>query len=195
MAEDEIREINKRLEEIEKAVGELREGRELSTIKTIASELCTIHCNIFVLSQKNVDTALWGRKLAEAKQAIQHSETIEDAIKTRDNFVREMVNGVKVETAKEKVTKEEPVKEEAAEETAEPAKAEKVEVNDADTAMEIAHYFMKKENSVALPMKAVQRSDYWLVDVDVGVVRMEIVQVKVDSKTGEILGHETTEKK
>jgi hypothetical protein len=190
MAEDEIEKINKRLEEIEKAIGELRDGRELAIIKTIASELCTIHCNIFVLSRKGVDTALWGRKLAEAKQAIKKSETIEDAIKTRDNFVREMVNGVKVETAEEKTTKEEP-----AEETAEPVKVEKVEVNDADTAMELAHYFMKKESSVALPMKAVQRSDYWLVDVDVGVVRMEIVQVKVDSKTGEILGHETVDRK
>ena len=180
---DEIGEINKRLEEIEKAIGELRSGRELAIIKTIASELCTIHCNILVLSQKNVDTTLWGKKLAEAKQAIQRSEAIEDAIEARDKFVREMVNGVK----------REPTKEEPAEETAEPAQAG--EVNDADRAMEIAYVFMKKDNSVALPMKAVQRSDYWLVDVDIGVVRMEIVQVKVDSKTGEILGHETIEKK
>jgi hypothetical protein len=182
---DEIAEINKRLEEIEKAIGELRTGRELAIIKTIASELCTIHCNILVLSQKNVDTALWGRKLAEAKQAIERSETVDDAIQARDKFVREMVNGVK----------REPPKAEAAGETTEPAEPVKEEVNDADRAMEIAHYFMKKDNSVALPMKAVQRSDYWLVDVDVGVVRMEIVQVKVDCKTGEILGHETIEKK
>ena len=185
---DEIGEINKRLEEIEKSVGELRASRELTIIKTIASELCTIHCNIFVLSQKGVDTGLWGKKLAEAKQAIKNAETAEDAIEARDKFVREMVNGVKREPAKEKATKEEP-----AEETAEPAPAG--EVTDADRAMEIAYIFMKKDNSVALPMKAVQRSDCWLVDVDVGVVRMEIVQVKVDSKTGEILGHETIEKK
>jgi GTP-sensing pleiotropic transcriptional regulator CodY len=183
MVEDEIEEINKRLEEIEKAIGELRTGRELAIMKAIASELCTIHCNIFVISQKGVDTGLWGRKLAEAKQAIRNSETIEDAVKTRDNFVREILN----------CTKMEPAKGEPAEETAEPARAE--EVGNADRAMEIAYAFMKKDNSVALPMKAVQRSDYWLVDVDVGVVRMEIVRVKVDSKTGEILGHETVEKK
>jgi len=180
---EEIGEIRKRLEEVEKAIGELRTGRDLAIMKTIASELCTIHCNIFVLSQKGVDTELWGRKLAEAKQAIQGSETIEDAVKTRDNFIREIIACMK----------REPAKEEPAEETAEPVKVE--EVDDADRAMEIAYSFMKKDNSVALPMKAEQRSDYWLVDVDVGVVRMEIVRVKVDTKTGEILGHETIAKK
>ncbi len=182
---EEIGDIRKRLEEIEKAIGELRAGRELVIMKTIASELCTIHCNIFVLSQKGVDTELWAKKLAEAKQAIQGSETIEDAIKARDNFVQEIIECTKIE----------PAKGEAAKETVEPVKAEEVEVDDADTAMEIAHYFMKKDNSVALPMKADRRSDYWLVDVDVGVVRMEIVRVKVDAKTGEILSHETIEKK
>ncbi len=48
---------------------------------------------------------------------------------------------------------------------------------------------------MALPLKAVRRDEVWVVDVDIGAVRMEIVRVKIDAKTGGILGHETVERK
>jgi len=96
------------------------------------------------------------------------------------------------------------VKGEAAKEATDYAKAtEKVDsapkavekVDDAEDAMDIANAFMKKDNPVALPLKAQQREDIWLVDVDIGAVRMEIVRVKINANTGEILGHETVERK
>jgi hypothetical protein len=68
-------------------------------------------------------------------------------------------------------------------------------IDDALDAMAIANAFMKKDNPVALPLKAQRRDDIWLVDVDIGAVRMEIVRVKIDANTGNILGHETIEKK
>jgi hypothetical protein len=83
------------------------------------------------------------------------------------------------------------------------AKAEKVDsatkpvekVDDSLDAMAIANAFMMKDHPVALPLKAVRQDDVWLVDVDIGTVRLEIVRVKIDANTGNILGHETIEKK
>ncbi|GEM_PF-5940091 len=186
---EETGDIRKRLEEIEKAIAELRAG-DLAIMKTMAAGLCEAHCNIFTLFQKGADAELWAKKLAEAKQTIQGSETIEDVIKTRDNFIKDVTEHARVEAPKA-VT--EPAQAEPAEEIAEPVKAEKAD--NADDAMDIACTFMKKDNSVALPLKVERRDDIWVVDVDVGAVRMEIVRVKVDAKTGEILGHKTVEKK
>jgi hypothetical protein len=172
---EEIEGISKRLEEIERAIGELRAG-DLATMKTMASGLCEAHCNIFTLFQKSEDKELWVRRLAEVKQAIQDSVTIEDVTRTRDKFVQEITAYAK----EEKID----------------IAAKVVEtVDDAEEAMAIANSFMKKDNPVALPLKAVRRDDVWLVDVDIGAVRMEIVRVKIDAGTGEILGHETIEKK
>jgi chromosome segregation ATPase len=144
---DEIAEIRKRLEAIEKALDELRAGN---------------------LALKEI--------IAAIGQTIQDSETAGDATKAHAKSPKEI---------------SEHAKEEKAASTAEVA--DKVE--DAEEAMHVAHAFMKKDNPVALPLKAHRRSDTWLVDVDVGAVRMEIVRVKIDAKTGNILGHETVEKK
>jgi hypothetical protein len=141
---DEIAEIRKRLEAIEKALDELRAGN---------------------LALKEI--------IAAIGQTIQDSETAGDVTKARAKSPKEIS-----EHAKEESTAE---------------VADKVE--DAEEAMHVAHAFMKKDNPVALPLKAHRRSDTWLVDVDVGAVRMEIVRVKIDAKTGNILGHETVEKK
>jgi uncharacterized phage infection (PIP) family protein YhgE len=141
---DEIVEIRKRLEAIEKALDELRAGN---------------------LAIKQI--------IATIGQTIQDSATAGDVTKTRAKSLKEIS-----EHAKEESTAE---------------AADKVE--DAEEAMHVAHAFMKKDNPVALPLKAHRRSDTWLVDVDVGAVRMEIVRVKIDAKTGNILGHETVEKK
>jgi hypothetical protein len=141
---DEIAEIRKRLEAIEKAINELRAGN---------------------LAIKEI--------IAAIGQTIQASETGGDATRTRDKLLKEISQHAKEESTAEVVDK----------------------VEDAEEAMHVAHAFMKKDNPVALPLKAHRRSDTWLVDVDVGAVRMEIVRVKIDAKTGNILGHETVEKK
>jgi len=167
---DEIRDIRKRLEETERAIGELRAG-DLAIMKIMAAELCEMHYNTFILSQKGEEikkyTELWSKRLADTKQTIEGSETIEAIIETRDKFVKDITEHVKEE-----------------------------KVDNADQAMEIAHYFFKeKGKTVALPMKAVRQNDVWLVDIDVGAVRLEIATVKVDANTGEVLGYEITQKK
>jgi hypothetical protein len=179
---DEIRDIRKRLEETERAIGELRAG-DLAIMKIMAAELCEMHYNTFILSQKGEEikkyTELWSKRLADTKQTIEGSETIKAIIETRDKFVKAISDSVKGESVKD-VTKY--VKEE--------------KVDNADEAMEIAHYFFKeKGKTVALPMKAVRQNDVWLVDIDVGAVRLEIATVKIDAKTGDILSHEITQKK
>jgi hypothetical protein len=175
---DEIADIRRRLEVIERAIGELRAG-DLAIIKTMAAELCEMYYNIFILSQKGEDikkyTELWPR-LADTRQTIQGSETIENVTKTRDKFVKDITDYAKTE------------KIDSAGKTLE-------KVDNAEDAMAVANSFMKKDNSVALPLKAVRRDEVWLVDVDIGAVRMEIVRVKIDAKTGGILGQETVEKK
>jgi hypothetical protein len=140
---DEIAEIRKRLEAIEKSIEELRAGN-LAIMQIIAA----------------------------LGQAIQSKETTRDVVKTGD------------------VTREEKLV--AAAEAVEKAVEQ---VKDDLDAMDIANAFMKKDNPVALPLKAVRRDDIWLVDVDIGAVRMEIVRVKIEAKTGKILSHEVVERK
>jgi hypothetical protein len=144
---DEIAEIRKRLEAIEKAIDELRAG------------------NLAIM-----------QIMATMGRTIQSSATTEAATGTGDKSVKEFT---------------ERAKEENVDSTATPVE----KVNDSLDAMAIANAFMKKDNPVALPLKAVRRDEVWLVDVDIGAVKMEIVRVKIEAKTGNILGHETVEKK
>jgi len=113
-------------------------------------------------------------------------EAIEKAIDELHKSVKELSDYVKGEAVKQATA---PPKEEVA--TAKAA----AKVENAEDAMEIANAFMKKDNAVALPLTTVRRGDVWVVDVDVGAVRMEIVRVKIDAETGEILSHETVAKK
>ena len=178
---EEIESISKRLAEIERAIGELRAG-ELAIMKTIAAELCEMYYTIFTLFYEGEEvkkyTELWTKRLAETKQTILGSETSEVVIGTRDKFVKDLADYAKAEIDSAAKTVE---------------KVQKVDY--VEEAMAIANAFMKKDNPVALPLKAVIRDDVWLVDVDIGAVRMEIVRVKIDANTGNILGHETVEKK
>ncbi len=144
---DEIADIRKRLEAIERAIDELRAG------------------NLAIM-----------QIMAAIGRTIQGSETTEAITETRDKFVKDITDYAKTE------------KIDIAAKTLE-------KVDNAEDAMAVANSFMKKDNSVALPLKAVRRDDVWVVDVDIGAVRMEIVRVKIDAKTGGILGHETVEKK
>jgi hypothetical protein len=144
---DEIAEIRKRLEAIEKAINELRAGN---------------------LAMMQIMAAL-GR-------TTQGPEKTGAAAGTADKPPQDITGyaqAEKVESAGKAVEK----------------------VDNAEDAMAVANAFMKKDNSVALPLKAVRRDEVWVVDVDIGEVRMEIVRVKIDAKTGGILSHETIEKK
>lgn len=73
--------------------------------------------------------------------------------------------------------------------------ASAAKVDTADKAMEIAHSFIKKYSTVALPLKAERQDDVWLVDVDVGALAVKIAKIKIDAKTGDILSYEIPEKK
>jgi hypothetical protein len=117
----------------------------------------------------------------------QRLEALEKATNELHKAVKDLSDYVKGEASKEAT--------DYAQATEKADTAAKVTVDDDEEAMHVAHSFMKKDNPVALPLKAVRRDDIWLVDVDIGAVRMEIVRVKIDAKTGEILGHETVEKK
>jgi len=194
---DEIRDIRKRLEETERAIGELRAG-DLAIMKIMAAELCEMHYNTFILSQKGEEiakyTELWSKRLADTRQEINQSKTIEDTITVRDKFIKDTsdyAKAEKVDTADEAIIE---TRDKFVKDITDYVKGEKVD--NADEAMEIAHYFFKeKGKTVALPMKAVRQNDVWLVDIDIGAVRLEIATVKIDAKTGDILSHEITQKK
>ena len=144
---DEIAEIRKRLEAIERAIDDLRAG------------------NLAIM-----------QIMAAIGRTIQRPETTESVTKTGDKFVKDVTDYAKtekVDSAGKPIDK----------------------VDNAEDAMAVANSFMKKDNSVALPLKAVRRDEVWVVDVDIGAVRMEIVRVKIDAKTGNILSHEIVEKK
>jgi hypothetical protein len=148
---DEIAEIRKRLEAIEKAIDELRAG------------------NLAIM-----------QIMATLGRTIQTKETTADVVKTGDKPVKETTDSAR----EEKLVSDAEAVEKAVE-----------KVKDDLDAMDIANAFMKKDNPVALPLNAVRRDDIWLVDVDIGAVRMEIVRVKIEAKTGKILSHEVVEKK
>ena len=128
--------------------------------------------------------------IGETEDIRQRLEKIEKAVNELHKLVKDLNDSVRGEPVKEisQQAKGEPLKEIAAH-----AQGEKVD--DAERAMEIAHYYMKKDRTVALPMKAVRRDEVWLVDIDIGAVRLEIATVKVDAKTGKVLSYEITQKK
>ena len=61
-----------------------------------------------------------------------------------------------------------------------------MEVKSAPEATEIANNFIKKHRSFTRPLKAVREDDTWLVDIDVGVITIEIAKIKIDAKSGDI---------
>jgi len=191
---DEIKDLRQRLENTERAIGALH-ARDLAIVKAMAAELCEMHYKTFTLFLKGDEiaryTELWSKRLADTKRTIQGSEIIEDVIKTHDKFVKDITDYAKGESIRG-IT--EHAKVESIKDVTEHVKRERVD--NADQAMGIAHsYFKKKGKTVALPMKAVRQDDIWLVDIDVGTVRLEIAAVKVDAKTGEVLSYEIIQKK
>jgi len=165
---EEIGDICRRLQETEKAIDELR-GQCFVIMKIMADESCDTQYHVYLLFQKGEEVAkyieLWKKRLGEARIEIGKANTIEDVVKVRDKFakdIRDYVKATKVDTA--------------------------------DKAMEIAHSFIKKYSPVALPLKAQRQDDVWLVDIDVGPLAVKIAKIKVDAKTGDILSYDIPEK-
>lgn len=64
-----------------------------------------------------------------------------------------------------------------------------MEVADASHATEIAVSFLKKHYPLhpLYPKRATMEGDIWIVEVDIGLLAIQIAKVKVDSKTSEII--------
>jgi len=65
------------------------------------------------------------------------------------------------------------------------------EVKSAAHATEIAMSFVKKYYWFARPMRAVREDNTWLVEIDVGPLAPMVAKVKLDAKSGDILGYTT----
>lgn len=163
-----ISEFTRRLDQLEKAIQELR-NQHLFLAKRVFSSLCTIEHNLTTrfLSGEELTRylSLRSKKLDEARDQIEKSKDVQEITNVFYKFDRELIDlvkGRKVGTERE--------------------------------AMDIAHAYIKKYSPVALPLKAVKEGSVWVVDLDVGALAVKIAKVKVDAGTGEILGHEIPEK-
>ena len=166
---DEIKDIKKRLQETEKAIGELH-NQDLGIMKIMATESCDTQYHVCLLLQSGEELSkyieLWPERLEATRKGILESETIEGVIQARDKFSKDIFDYIKA-----------------------------TKVATADKAMEIAHSFIKKYSPVALPLKAKRENDVWLVDIDVGALAVKIAKVKIDARTGDILSYDIPEKK
>ncbi len=63
------------------------------------------------------------------------------------------------------------------------------EVKSARRATEIAASFLKQYYVFLRPISAERRDTTWVVKVDVGLVVAQIVEVKIDATTAEIIGY------
>ncbi len=64
------------------------------------------------------------------------------------------------------------------------------EVKSAAEATKIARSYVGQYYFFSRPVKAVRENDTWFVDLDVGPLDTEIAKVKIDAKSGEILGYD-----
>ncbi len=147
---------------------ELRE-EVLWVAKATGFFLCTIDYNMQILFQKGEELEsykkLWINKLEAAKEDIQSSQTTKRVFEIVNSFDKELL-----------------------------AYTQATKVDTADKAMEIAHSFIKKYSSVALPLKAIKEDNIWTVDIDVGALAVKIAKVKVDARTGDILSYDIPSK-
>jgi hypothetical protein len=166
---NEVKDLNKRLKEIENDIRELR-SEDSKIMRKMAIESCETVYNSLLYLQKSAEEIneygkLWGGKLLDITDEINKSKTIEDISKIRDSFVKDINDYVKA-----------------------------LKVDTADKAMEIAHSFIKKYSPVALPLKAERQDDVWMIDIDVGALAVKIAKVKVNARTGDILSYEIPER-
>lgn len=57
----------------------------------------------------------------------------------------------------------------------------------AEQATERAVEFIKKYYPYVLPVGARQEDDFWMADVDVGVLRTIVIRLKLDRHTGDVI--------
>lgn len=152
--------------------GEIEElkKQDLLIAKRLGDVICTMDYNMslrfFTGEELKSYTKLWKKRLDDTREEIYASPTVGGALDISVKFSSELHDYVRA-----------------------------TKVDTADKAMEIAHSFIKKYSPVALPLKAVRKDDFWLVDIDVGALAVKIAKVKVDAKTGDILSYEIPEKK
>ncbi|PKB71308.1 MAG: hypothetical protein BZY87_06305 [SAR202 cluster bacterium Io17-Chloro-G6] len=60
-------------------------------------------------------------------------------------------------------------------------------ISNAEEAINAADHFMRKYYSYMRPLSAKQDEQTWLVVFDVGVVKIQRVEVRIESETGSIL--------
>ena len=95
---DEIEDIRKRLQAVEKAIDELHIAN-LTILKIMAGESCTTHYNMYLPLQKGEEiekyAKLWRERLKDAHQEIEKAKTIDDVLKAHDKFVNDIIDYVK----------------------------------------------------------------------------------------------------
>lgn len=165
---EEIKALQKRAEKAENAIRKL-ENATLRNAKYSAGNLCTLTYNTAQLFITGTDRRsfieTWKSRLDDTNKRIANSKTVDDIIEIGKSFNTELYEYIKAE-----------------------------KVKTAEEAMDIAHTFIKKYSTVALPMKAVKEKDVWYVDVDVGALATKIAKIRIDARTGDILDYEIPEK-
>ena len=67
------------------------------------------------------------------------------------------------------------------------------EIKSAAEATRIATSFLKQYYGFLRPISAVKGNTTWIVKVDVGVLRKEIAEVKIDASTADVIGYSVPE--
>lgn len=164
---EEIKALQERAEKAENAIRKL-EDATLRNAKYSAGNLCTLTYNIAQLFITGTDRRsfieTWKSRLDDTNKRIKNSKTVDDIIEIGNSFNTEIYKYIKAE-----------------------------KVKTAEEAMDIAHAFVKKYSSTALPMKATKEKDFWFVDIDVGALGTKIAKIKIDARTGDISSYEVPE--
>jgi hypothetical protein len=164
---EEIKAVQKRLKKAENGIKRLEET-DLLIARVVADLLCTIEYNMFLSTRKGEEiesyVKIWKEKSGEIHRKVKDVRTVRAVLDLVYKFDGEIVDYIKAE-----------------------------KVKTAEEAMDIAHAFVKKYSSTALPMKATKEDAFWHVDMDVGAVGTKIAKIKIDARTGEISSYEVPE--
>lgn len=164
---DEIKALHKRLEKAEKSIEGLGET-DLFIAKQIVRVLCVAEYTTAQLWLKGEDTRsfqrVWGERIEASIKGIEAAKTVKSVFEIACSFDSDLSEYIRAE-----------------------------KVKTAEEAMDIAHAFVKKYSSTALPMKATKEKDFWFVDIDVGALGTKIAKIKIDARTGDISSYEVPE--
>lgn len=140
----------------------------LAVAKVMSDTSCANAYKIALLwmvgEERETFVNIWEEKLADVRKKISNAQAIEEVLKVFVGFDNELADYMRAE-----------------------------KVKTAEEAMDIAHAFVKKYSSTALPMKTAKKGEFWLVDIDVGALGTKIAKIKVDARTGKISSYEVPE--